>query len=370
MSLLRSKTMELFHHDGLTETQKQNSALNILELKEGRSRLESFPRRIVLELTNACNLRCIMCGRDANKFQNTFFDLNILDRLHPLFNIAEEVVLFGWGEPTIHPKFKDILKYLSSYPVKKYFVTNGTTLRSLHDAIFDYKIDLFAVSVDGAKPETNNRIRVNSDLLQIIDGLKRILSTKKERGLTYPYINFVMTLMRSNLEELPLLVDVAASIGVNEVKGVYLTSFTESLKGEVLWNDVDRIRAVFKETERRGVAAGINIKLPYIQGEDIAEKRYHKECFVSWRDFFIGSDGSVRPCQSNSRKLFDFSRYASFEEAWNSEELSSFRKVVNDPKDMWDECKRCYQSSHANWNMESSFLQIGNTFAPKWEKDK
>ena len=100
----------------------------------------------------------------------------------------------------------------------------------------------------------------------------------------------------------------------------------------------------------------------------MAGDKYHKDCYVGWRDFFIGSDGYIRPCQSISKKMFHISKYENFEEAWNSDEMVDFRSIANDSQKMWEECKRCYQSSHANWNREAAFLQIGKKFAPDWER--
>ena len=53
--VLRAKTRTLFSGKELTTTQRSNSELNIKEMEEGRSILNSYPRRLVLELTNACN---------------------------------------------------------------------------------------------------------------------------------------------------------------------------------------------------------------------------------------------------------------------------------------------------------------------------
>ena len=367
MTILRAKTVELFNHKELTSLQMANSSKNMDEINSKSAVLKSYPRRIVLELTNACNLKCIMCGRDESDFVYNFFDLNHLDLLKPIFEYIEEVTLFGWGEPTIHPKFRDILEFLNGHPVRKYFVTNGSTLHRVKDYLFDFKVDIMAVSLDGATAAVNNGIRVNSDFDRIVSNLRDIVRIKKEKNLDYPYINFVFTLMKRNLRELPDMVDLAYDIGIDEVKAVYLTSFGENLREEILWNSIDEVKAVFSETEARGNDLGIKVKLPYVQGEDIAGEKLHKDCYVGWRDFFIGSDGYIRPCQSISKRLFHISKYDKFKDAWNSKELIEFRSVVNDDVSMWEECRRCYQSSHANWNKESSFLQIGQDFAPKWE---
>ena len=366
LKIMRAKTIDLFGSP-LTSQQDSNAQLNKKEALDGKIILDSYPRRLVLELTNACNLNCIMCGRNESSFTKNFFDISYLYRLEPALSYVEEVTLFGWGEPTIHPRFKDILEFLNNFPVKKYFVTNGTTLHKIEDLLFDFKVDIMAVSLDGACETTNDKIRRGGSFNKIVSSLKKITARKRENRLTYPYINFVMTLMKSNLYELPEMVDLAADIGLEEVKAVYLTAFNRDLADEVLWSSAEDVRKVFAETVKRGKSLGIKIKLPYIQGEDIAGEKFHKDCFVGWRDFFIGSDCYIRPCQSIARKLFHSSLYENFKDAWNSAEMAEFRSIVNDGKKMWAECKGCYQSSHANWNKKSSFLQIGQKFAPEWE---
>ena len=224
-----------------------------------------------------------------------------------------------------------------------------------------------AISLDGAKAETNNSIRINSDLDFIVKELKDIVRIKKEKKLNYPYMNFVMTMFDRNIEELPDLVKLAAEIGLDEVKGVYLTVFSQNLLEETLYNKKDKVKTIFEKAEKLGEELGVKIKLPYYQGEDIAGDKAHKDCFTAWRDFFVGSDGYIRPCQSNAEKFFKYDKLSAFEKMWNSQEYQDFRAKVNSDK-MCDECKRCYQSSHANWNKKSSFIQLGEEFAPTWEK--
>jgi len=365
--LLRAKTTGLLQVRPLTKKQEENTILNQKEMTEGKKILNSKPQRLVLELTNACNLKCIMCGRDEANFSLTTFDINILKNLAPILNEVEEVTLFGWGEPTLHPQFEEILEFLDKYPVKKYFVTNGMRLDKIKNALFKYHVDIMAISLDGARAETNNAIRVNSDLDFIVKELKDIVRIKKENNLTYPYMNFVMTMFDRNIEELPDLIKLASEIGLEEVKGVYLTVFSDNLLNETLYNKKDKVKEIFEQAERIAQESNVKLKLPYLQGEDIAGKKLHKDCFVAWRDFFVGSDGYIRPCQSNALKFFKYDQNKQFDEMWNSKEFQEFRASVNNEK-MCEGCKRCYQSSHANWNNKTAFIQTGEEFAPSWEK--
>lgn len=365
--IVRAKTKNLFSGKKLTARQQKNSDKNIAEMEEGKTVLESYPRRLVFELTNACNLNCVMCGRNAADFKPTMFDMDTFRSFEPLMDIAEEVTLMGWGEPTIHPSFIEMLEIIDRHDARKYFCTNGMNLKKIKDAVFDYRVDVFAVSLDGATDETNGNIRRGSQIDAITEDLKDIVAVKKERGLKYPWINFVFCAMRSNLRELPDLVRLAAEIGIEEVKVVFLTVFEERLMRESLWGHTDEIRAVFAETAAIGEQLGIVLKLPHIPGEDVAGQKPHKDCFVAWRDFFMGSDRLVRPCMSTPVQFFRYDGDKDFMDIWNAPEYQKYRAGVNNVQKMDISCRRCYQSSHCNWNMKEAFVQIGEQFSPDWD---
>ena len=103
--LLRAKTKLLFTGKELTEKQNNNSKLNIAEIDSGAAILLSYPRRIVLELTNACNLNCKMCGRNAADFKPTFFDMDVFRSLEPIMDTVEEVTLMGVGRTNYSSTF-------------------------------------------------------------------------------------------------------------------------------------------------------------------------------------------------------------------------------------------------------------------------
>lgn len=365
--IIRAKTKNLFSGKELTEKQKKNSDLNIKELESGETILKSYPRRLVFELTNACNLNCVMCGRNAANFKPTVFDMDVFKSFEPLMDSIEEVTLMGWGEPTIHPHFIDMLKIINKHSARKYFCTNGMNLKKIKDAIFDYNVDVFAVSLDGATDETNGRIRRGSKIDVITEELKDIVRIKKERKLKYPWINFVFCAMKSNIHELPDLVRLAADIGIEEVKVVYLTVFEESLLNETLWGQEELVRKVFEEAIKVGEELGIILKLPHFVGEDVAGEKLHKDCFVTWRDFFLGSDGFVRPCMSTPIHFFEYDKNRNFMDMWNSPEFQNYRTIVNNQQKMDKPCTRCYQSSHCNWNRKESWIQVGEQFSPDWE---
>jgi MoaA/NifB/PqqE/SkfB family radical SAM enzyme len=363
--ILRAKTKTLFSGAKLSAEQTANSELNISELERGEEELHSLPRRIVLELTNACNLNCVMCARNAADFKLTQFDMAWFYALEPLFDTVEEVTLMGWGEPTIHPNFAEMLQIINRHSARKYFCTNGMRLDKLTKVIFDSEVDVFAVSVDGATPETNGAIRRGSDLEKINRDLRKIKGIQKTNNFRYPHVNYVFCAMKRNLKELPQMVEMAADVGLDEVKVVFLTAFSNEFAQEILWDCTNEVEDVFGATAEIADKLGVQLKLPYVQGSDPAGEKLHRDCFVGYRDFYLGSDGFTRPCMSTAEKYSAFDQKKHFRDIWNSDEYKRHRVTVN-TCEMSLSCRSCYQSSHCNWNNKKSYLQIGEIFSPQW----
>lgn len=107
-------------------------------------------------LTSYCNYRCSYCSAGALSLKNaTFTSFEeikfILDVLFSL-NRKKYILQFAGGEPTIHPKFIDILKYLNDLSFKDtvFITTNGSKDISFFDECFFISKDLdlqFRISI-------------------------------------------------------------------------------------------------------------------------------------------------------------------------------------------------------------------------------
>jgi radical SAM protein with 4Fe4S-binding SPASM domain len=367
-AVLRAKTDGLIQTRALSAERIANTIASQEAMKNGASALTSKPQRFVFEMTSACNLNCAMCGRNSADFKPTRFDPAWLAKFNDVASEVEEVTLMGWGEPTVHPNFVEFLRWANKNGLRKYFCTNGMKLGDLARHIFEEQVDVIAVSIDAADEALNNEIRRGSKMDRILGGIRAIVEQKQRLNTPFPYMNFVTTLMRKNLREFPKIARLAADLGLQEIKGVFLTAFDDTLAKESLWDDMDEVRAVFDETIEIADKLGIKVKIPHLRGEDPSMELPHKPCFTAWRDFFLGSDGFVRPCMSTPIKLFHIDKYDNFEAMWNSEEIKRFRSLVNNEEKMPDSCRYCYQSSFANWNKRSSWFQTGLNFSPEWER--
>ncbi len=93
---------------------------------------------LLLEITQACNLRCPTCYADASApgtvAPHDFMTLTEARRRLDLFFQAQptlDVLMLSGGEPTVHPQFADFLDMALSYPIGRVLVnTNGLKLAS------------------------------------------------------------------------------------------------------------------------------------------------------------------------------------------------------------------------------------------------
>ena len=88
-------------------------------------------KRIHIELTNICNFDCVFCPKNEMERPPGSMDVDlakgIIDTVKTN-DICEKITFHVMGEPTLHPKFFEILDYAGAQDVNVGLTTNGTGL--------------------------------------------------------------------------------------------------------------------------------------------------------------------------------------------------------------------------------------------------
>lgn len=151
-----------------------------------------YPRWIVLQLVEACNLRCRMCyewGEHGtyHRLPSARLDFEAVLRVvrdcapgRPCFE------LFG-GEPFLHPRIADVIALIADTGCVLGIPTNGTLLDRFRDALVgDSPIRLW-LSVDGPE-EINDRQRGAGTFKLAVGGLETLHAARTARGCRYPQL--------------------------------------------------------------------------------------------------------------------------------------------------------------------------------------
>ncbi len=168
----------------------------------------SAPVNLTWEITHRCNLSCVHCLSSSSVESPGELDmaecLSVVDQLAAL-RVFE--INFGGGEPLLKSFFIPLLRYIHTKGMVTCISTNGTVLSDEAVACFaDNPLVNVQVSLDGATPEINDRIRGQGTFHRIIKGIE--LLAKRDINLS---INTVVTSI--NFEQLGQLKELASSFG-------------------------------------------------------------------------------------------------------------------------------------------------------------
>ncbi len=185
--------------------------------------------KIQIEPTTRCNLACVYCLRD--KFGEVDVDLEIVEKIA---GSAKKYVVYGYGEPLLHPKLEKILDLLDGEIILS---TNG---------MFDF----FEVAgiVD--------KLAVSFDLTGLRRGLRIAEVEKRLKYVDRGMLQVVVT--RGNVEAMPKIIEIAAE---NDM-GVFVTNVVA--KNSLIYKE----RLYFEGSKR-------NVELVRGLGEDIIVKAIH-----------------------------------------------------------------------------------------------
>jgi MoaA/NifB/PqqE/SkfB family radical SAM enzyme len=195
-----------------------------------------YPKIIELELSNTCNLQCIMCSgivsstirkyREKLPPLENHYDEKFVEQLREFLPHAKEIKFYG-GEPflidTYYNIWDELLKIKSK--AKLHVVTNGTVL---NDKIRNYLKKLnftITVSFDALNKELFESIRVGANFDKVKSNIEEYNILLGGRGLSLS-----ITPMKSNCHEVPKVIDYC-----NTLNATVNLSFVENPAEMALW---------------------------------------------------------------------------------------------------------------------------------------
>ncbi|MDP9417372.1 MAG: radical SAM protein [Actinomycetota bacterium] len=305
-----------------------------------------LPRHLQLEVTAACNLRCTMClvsyRPPVNKADGAMA-YDVFTRLVDSVPDLERLTLQGLGEPLLSPYLLDMVAYAKQRGIAVGFNSNGMLLtRRVADRLVGLGLDWLHVSIDGARAETFAAIRAGAELERVGANLRGLYDAKRAAGAELPWTRVVFVAMRRNIAELPELVRLLASWGVDELRvqnlshsfddtdpGGSYAAIREFAEAEALWSgDRAAVEAAFEETRRVGTETGVAVRLPTLD----AVARTPDDgpgCSWPWDAAYVTSSGVVQPCcmvMGDDRVAVGDVRDRDFADVWHGEEYRRFRE--------------------------------------------
>jgi MoaA/NifB/PqqE/SkfB family radical SAM enzyme len=313
-------------------TSSRNALVNRIERLLKREHLVSLPPIMQLEISSGCNLTCSICARAEFPYGPGNLPLDLIGRLVPIFPYLQRLILHGYGEPLVHPRFTEIMDIVAPFSCEKSFYTNGTLLSgSKAEAAIAGGIDEIAVSIDSPEEAGFERIRTGASFNRVIDNVGRFIEMRNRRGMRRPRVVVAAVAMKDNVEDLPGLVDLASSLSVDAIEVNYLMAYKQELVEKSLFFDRRRANAALREVRKRARKAGIDARLPDLFAVDgaSAPPRPQRTCLRPYDFTYIGYDGNVRPCCFPLLYLGSIDK-SDFREIWNGRGYRGLRRAFAD----------------------------------------
>ncbi|HOE03839.1 MAG TPA: radical SAM protein [Bacteroidales bacterium] len=161
-------------------------------------------RRIDFELSEFCNLDCIMCERDKSD-KKSLYGINFVSELLPLIPNLQYAFFFG-GEPFMIPIYYDLWdSIIRLNPACKIIVqTNGNVMNARIERLLLHPGFLVAMSLDSLNDEKYDQIRKNGSLRTFMENFELFNNAMKKKSQT---MQISACPMRINWKEIPALVE-------------------------------------------------------------------------------------------------------------------------------------------------------------------
>ncbi len=230
----------------------------------------NYPLHLEVSIMAGCDIRCFMCSiaqlseeenKELMKRRMSWETFQILER--DLFPYAESIFFGIGGEAMLHPDFCKFVHCASTAGLKVNLTTNGMSLVSpkIAHVCVDHVNDL-TLSIDGATPETFERIRVGARWDKLLKGIERLNALKEASNHSSLKLSINIALMRQNIEELPDLVELAHQWGVKRIMAEHFLSMAPELESQSLFSTPEKSDRYILEAIAVAEPYGIHMEVP------------------------------------------------------------------------------------------------------------
>ncbi len=252
----------------------------------------AYPSMVAVEVTNNCELKCIMCPRAVmtrpiGNMNPALFDLALED----MQGKTEFFWLQDCGEPLLHRNLFDMIERARWYGFRTGLSTSATNLGdSKSDRLLASGLDYIIFSVDGTTKETYESIRVGAKFENVMSNVRAFFRKKAASSSKL----FAVVQCISMEKTRPEIEEFKRRWKVPGVDGVRIRQLAYS--------------GIRKEPARRGK---------------------QRPCFYLWFYPVIKQDGTVVPCCRDYNAFLPLGNISRLKlgEAWNGEAMRRLRRL-------------------------------------------
>ena len=241
------------------------------------------------------------------------------------FNISG-VRFIRWGEPTMHPKYIEIMSKMKRAGALIHLNTNGSLLdeRQIIE-LMNIHLDSIKFSFQGADEGTYNEMREGGDYLRLLSIIKKFHEIRGDRD--YPYIQISTTLTAESEEQ--------------------VENFKNDIKDYCDYYNVGHTKLNHLNVEAMKVSDKEKDKIRQLQKRETIVQKYRKVCNEAFDKLSVNWNGDVTLCCTDYDNFMIVGNILDndIKQIFNSNAAKNYREVIL--KHQYSKikcCSDCYET--------------------------
>lgn len=333
-----------------------------------------LPLMARLEISRVCDLECVMCPLSVASYRASlkgpgFMSLATLRQLDPILPTLVRVLAFGLGEPLLNPDFMAILRHIRRLNPTAHISasTNATRLdaATARAVVEEELITDLQISIDGARRQTFEAVRVHADHAATLRALDHLLAARaRSSGPDRLIVKTEMVVMKPTAGEVLEYVRQMAARGVDHI---VLDSPKGPLVGNLVITDPDEMLRVYEQVQEAHVllrGQGTVLSGPLMEelrcwhvqsgrpgsvpdwGEDPCAELSGimpvdtSPCSVPWESCSLAASGATRVCCNNYNSMGSVAS-DTFESIWRQSPSYQQLRTELAGKKPGEACRAC-----------------------------
>ena len=351
-----------------------------MEKSQEKIKCIATPRRVDIEITSKCNLRCKYCYyfNDSNHSSKDLPTDDWLRFFEELRSLQVMDISLAGGEPFLREDLRELLRGIADNQMRFSLLSNGT---AISDEICEYLISLkrcdsIQISLDGGTPEVHDIFRGKGTFQKAVGGIKLL----QRYGLP---IDLRLTVHHMNVGCL----EQAAEFILENLELPFFSTNSAGYLGsckihssDILLTTEDRILAMKtledlsqKYPGRINATAGplsdARLWRRMIEARKTQKPAYAghlSACGCMFSKLSVLSDGTIVPCNLLPHFHLGKINQDSLQDIWlNSKKLNALRARNKIPLSDFEMCKSCDYQGYCTGNCPSlAYSLTGNVNYP------
>ena len=286
--------------------------------------IAAVPAKIMFELVNSCNHRCIFCSNRVMKRKTGYMDIELYKDIAIQAHEAgvKEIALYTTGESLLHPKIVDFVSKAKKINFSYiYLSTNGVLLDTrMSEALLRTGLDSLRFSINAGTRESYKQIHGKDDFDLVLSNLREYDRIRKKLNSS-ALLSVSCVLTNRTVHEKKILEDL-------------VKPYVDAVK----WTEV-RIQG--------GNMLKIIRELS-VKRDD--ERTRLKPCGLLWNGMHVDYKGNMTLCcvDFNGEMLVGSIKERGLLNCWNGSEMREYRRLhLSKSLDGNSLCYRCLTGSNS-----------------------